>query len=159
MKTIRSSDVSEAIGDASNWFSVIELLVVDVAASLINPRDHRIGEIVCDPLSLSQTLNLIACLVDEKRPELQKEIASATKALRTASSKRNDLLHSAWIYIEDTGRVAQLRPRKRHLDLTPHSFSSLLNHIEGFIEELRPVYEAWGRILNQLEIEKHENGA
>lgn len=156
MKPVRSSDVSEAIGDTSNWFSMIELIVVDVAASLINSRDHRIGEIVCDPLSLSQTLNLISSLVDEKRPDLKQEVASATKILRVASSKRNDLLHSAWIYIEDTGRVAQFRPRKRHLELKPHSFASLLKHIDAFIEELRPVYAAWGSILNRIEIEKNE---
>lgn len=123
------------IGWLADSFSRVEFIVTDILSSLVNSNNPKIGQIVCDRLSLSQTVNLIADLLkNTENVQAQGEFKKITKKIHEAARFRNDILHSTWATPSASDdieyAIIQERARKRHLEPKYHDLESLLAKME-----------------------------
>lgn len=123
------------IGWMADSFARLESRIIDCFACLVNADNPRIGEVICDRLSLHQTVSLIGALLkDSQEAELCREFASLSKEIEKAAAIRNDILHSSWATPSANDviecDIIQERARKRHLGPTGHDLEELMRKIE-----------------------------
>jgi hypothetical protein len=114
-----SNDLLKAIGDLSVVFSGLEMDLIRCLCFLVNRADLSVGQAIADRLNFQNTVNLISDLVNSHLPDsAAKEFRIIATEARAAASKRNDILHSNWVFAmeADVGDVDVLQERPRHRD-------------------------------------------
>lgn len=132
------------IGHLADSFARLEYIVTDILSFLVNAENPKIGQIICDRLSLSQTVNLISdFLKNNSNDQIATAFVRLTKKIQQAAYFRNDILHSTWATPSADDdiecEIIQERARKRYLEPKYHDLDSLLNKMEEatfFIQEV-----------------------
>jgi len=123
------------IGHLADSFARLEYTVTDIMSYLVNTENPKIGQIICDRLSLGQTVNLISDLLNNNsNDQIVTEFRKITKKIQEAANFRNDILHSTWATPSGDDdieyAIIQERARKRYLEPKYHDLDSLLNKME-----------------------------
>jgi hypothetical protein len=129
------------IGSICTSFAHLELELINAIGLLLDDVELIVGELVCDKLSYSQTVDLFERLAKYRlRQKLPDELADLVSNLRRAAVLRNEVIHSSWsCSLDERPMLSQERVRRKHTvrqqEIGTIPFDKLLE-IANFIDDL-----------------------
>ena len=112
-----SGDLLKAIGDLVVVFSSLEADLIECLSLLVNKADPSVGLTIAGRLNFYNTVTLISDLLSTRcSVAAVKDFKNLKSALEAIAKKRNDILHSNWVFAMEGGAggvdVIQERLRK-----------------------------------------------
>jgi len=142
----RTFELYKHVGAVSTYFASLELQLIDVLASCINPDKPDRVDIALSQLSFRQCVTTFGQLVPKLYPkqDIISQVKKLSKRLNEVSSKRNEIIHSSWIAYS-TGNYGQHPARSKGNPSVNHSVQSespkkpmqrLINDIDELLFDL-----------------------
>ena len=144
----RQSDIKEALGEMTLLFGNTEHIIgmavsclLRIATREVSTAD-RLGPIIISQLDMQRKMNLVKMLSQELCPEdFVTRITDWQKEMELVVTKRNHLIHNAWMFPINTGTVQTLRLGRSGTfstdkEISPSTIQSLCSEV--------------GRLNNQL---------
>jgi len=125
LSKFRTFELYKHVGAVSTYFAGLELQLIDVLASCINPDKPDRVDIALSQLSFRQCVTTFGQLVPKLYPkqDIISQVKKLSKRLTEVSSKRNDIIHSSWIAYS-TGNYGQHTARSKSNPSVGHRVQS-----------------------------------